>query len=313
VSEQVIKSLGIIGAGNQGPKIAFRCARYGLEAKLYDKSPEAVSRAQANIEAWCGESLSDAQAEQLKRRISFADSLAECVAEVDLAIEAVHENVDLKRIIFNEIDQTAPAKTLICSNSSSLPCSRFADEVNRQNKIFNINFSQPEKDTDLLVEVMRGRHTSPETMLAAEEFVRAIEMVPIITYREIMGFSFNRLWRAIKKEVLYLADQGFSDPQDIDRAWMAQFGTPFGPFGLIDIVGLEVVRDIENQYYQDSGDELDKPPQILDRMIEAGKLGVKSDQGFYSYPDPAYKDPQWLKKQGPYKEDIASKLAEIKE
>ena len=308
-----IKSIAIVGAGNQGPKIAFRCARYNIAAKLYDKSPEAVSRAQENIEGWCKNSLNKAETNDVKGRIQFVNSLVQCVKDVDLAIEAVHENVDLKRLIFAEIDQAADARTLICSNSSSLPCSRFADTTKRQDKIFNINFSQPEKDTDLLVEVMRGRETSAETMLSAENFVRSLRMVPIITYREIMGFSFNRLWRGNQKRSSVPGGPGLFGSHDIDRAWMAQFGTEFGPFGLMDIVGLEVIRDIENQYYQDSGDESDKPPNLLDHMIEAGKLGMKSNQGFYSYPNPSYQDPKWLKKEGIYKEDIASKLAKIEE
>jgi 3-hydroxybutyryl-CoA dehydrogenase len=188
-----------------------------------------------------------------------------------------------------------------------------ADALSRQEIFFNINFSNPHEPTDKLVELMRGAQTSNETLIAGAKFVRSLNMVPIVTYKEIMGFSFNRVWRAIKREVLHLVDQGYSDFQDIDRAWIMEFGTPFGPFGLMDIIGLDVVRDIEKQYYLDSGEERDKPPKLLDVMIDQGKLGVKSGEGFYAYPDPAYKNLHWLNKQGTYYEDISVKLLGGKE
>lgn len=135
----------------------------------------------------------------------------------------------------------------IQTNSSSPPCSQMANSLSRPERFFNINFSQPQDSTDKLVELMRGAKTGDEAMIVGEKFVRLLDMVPIITYREIMGFSFNRIWRAVKREALHLVDQGYSDYQDIDRAWMMEFGTPFGPFGLMDIIGLDVVRDIEAQ------------------------------------------------------------------
>jgi 3-hydroxybutyryl-CoA dehydrogenase len=133
-------------------------------------------------------------------------------------------------------------------------------------------------------------------------------MVPIVTYKEIMGFSFNRVWRAIKREALHLVDAGFSDFEDLDRAWMLEFGTPYGPFGLMDMIGLDVVRDIEMQYYFESREERDRPPKLLDDLIANGRLGVKTGRGFYSYPNPNYKDPNWLHKLGPWGEDLTSKL-----
>lgn len=201
-----------------------------------------------------------------------------------------------------------PEKAFICTNSSCLPCSRMADVLDRPERFFNINFSHPQEPNDKLVELMRGAQTSDEALIAGESFVRALNMVPIITYREIMGFSFNRVWRAIKRETLHLVGGGYSDFQDLDRAWIMGFGTEWGPFGLMDIIGLDVIRDIERQYYLDSGDERDKPPAFLERLVEEGKLGVKTGQGFYAYPNPPYKEPGWLHKQGVHREDISQKL-----
>jgi 3-hydroxybutyryl-CoA dehydrogenase len=125
-------------------------------------------------------------------------------------------------------------------------------------------------------------------------------MVPIVTEKEIMGFSFNRTWRAIKREVLHLVGGGYSNFEDIDRAWIMLFGTKWGPFGLMDDIGLDVIRDIENQYYEDSGEERDKPPQFLEDMIGRGRLGSKSGRGFYRHPNPEYLDEGWLTKEPPW-------------
>ena len=112
--------------------------------------------------------------------------------------------------------------------------------------------------------------------------------------KESTGFIFNRVWRAIKKECLTVVDEGVASFEDVDRAWMSLYGTDIGPFGLMDRVGLDVVRDIELVYYRESGDPRDKPPVLLLEKIGKGELGVKMGKGFYVYPDPAYREPGWL-------------------
>lgn len=308
-----IQRVALVGAGNQGPKIAYRCAVSGLTAFLFDTSSEACDRAFEQCETWLKadqvkKQWAAAETENIRARLHRSSSLEECLARADLVIEAVPERMEIKRQVLADIDRLAPPETLVATNSSSLPSSLFADLFRRPGRLFNINFSNPQHETDLLVELMRGPHTADQTLLAGERFVLSLNMVPIVTLKEIMGFSFNRTWRAIKKEVLHLADQGYISPQDMDRAWMMDFGTTFGPFGLMDIVGLDTIRDIENQYYRASRDESDKPPAMLDRMISEGRLGVKSGQGFYSYPDPDYQKTAWLRKEGPWESDLAARL-----
>ena len=111
----------------------------------------------------------------------------------------------------------------------------------------------------------------------------------------LTGFVFNRVWRAVKRECLHLVAQGVASFEDVDRAWMIMTGGDVGPFGLMDMVGLDVVRDIERVYYGESGDPRDAPPQMLLDKIARGELGVKTGKGFYTYPHPAYEDPDWLK------------------
>lgn len=306
-----ISRVAIVGAGTMGPKIAYRCAVSGLETFLYDKYPQVLETAMGCIRGWMAEKvaggqLSAEEAESAQARLHACASLKECVADVDLVIETVPENLELKRQVFAEIDRLAPFEALICTNSSSLPCSRIADATGRPEKVFNINYSNP--TDDLLVEIMKGTQTTRETITAGERFVRSCGMVPIVTLKEIMGFSFNRIWRAIKRECLHLVADGYSNFEDIDRAWMLEFDMSFGPFGLMDIVGLDVIRDIENQYFFDSRDERDRPPQFLEDMVSQGRLGVKSGRGFYTYPESEYKQDSWLRKVPPWTPDQAMSL-----
>jgi 3-hydroxybutyryl-CoA dehydrogenase len=303
MSGTAIKSVGVVGAGTMGSRIAYRSAVSGLETYLHDAFPEALDRAMAALQMWLNDrvsrgELTTAGAGSAWSRIHRCENLEECVADVDLVIETIPENVELKREVFAQIDRLAPPHVLIATNSSSLPCSRLADATQRPEKVFNVNFSDPRVDD--LVEVMKGAQTSEETLATGVTFVRTLGMVPIVTYKEIMGFSFNRVWRAIKRETLHLVADGYSDFEDLDRAWMLEFHVPYGPFGYMDRIGLDVIRDVEMQYYLDSGDERDKPPQMLEEMVAQGHLGVKSGRGFYTYPNPAYEQANWLRKEPPW-------------
>ena len=217
--------------------------------------------------------------------------LEDCVREADWVIETVPEDLELKRVVLARIGAAAPAEAFIASNTSSLPGSRLAESTGRPGRFTNMNFGTPE---DLKVEVMGHPGTDPGTTEAAKRFLRRLGLVPIVARREIQGYPTNRIWRAVKKESLHLIAGGYLNAEEIDRAWMLDWGTPLGPCGLMDIVGLDVVRDIENVYYEASGDPSDRPPGFLDRMIERGELGVKSGKGFYTYPSPAFEREGWL-------------------
>ena len=142
---------------------------------------------------------------------------------------------------------------------------------------------------------MRGTATSDETIERVRQFALDIGMAPLVVRKESTGFIYNRVWRAIKKECLHLVDDGVASHEDVDRAWIIAHGTPEGPFGRMDRIGLDVVRDIEMVYYGESGDEADAPPKLLLDLIARGELGIKAGKGFYSYPDPAFREPGWLR------------------
>jgi 3-hydroxybutyryl-CoA dehydrogenase len=150
-----------------------------------------------------------------------------------------------------------------------------------------------------MVDVMEGTRTLPQVTKKGINWVRSLGCIPLTVKKELLGFCFNRVWRAVKREVLGMWAKGFVDFRDVDRAWMIFNGMKespdrFGPFALMDKVGLDVIYDIEMVYYNDSKDPKDHPPKELKEKIERGELGVKSGEGFYSYPDPEYLSPGFL-------------------
>jgi 3-hydroxybutyryl-CoA dehydrogenase len=231
--------------------------------------------------------------ESMLEQIRFEANAAEAVRGVDLVIEAVPERLEVKRMVFGELDKICGENTIITTNSSSIRVSLIEDATMRRDRVLNTHFySFPWRSR--IVELMRGTMTSDKTVTSVGEFMRSIGMVPLFVRRESTGFIFNRVWRAVKRECLHLVDEGVASFEDVDRAWMCIYGMDIGPFGLMDRVGLDVVRDIENVYYGESHDLRDAPPRLLLEKIEEGELGVKSGKGFYSYPNPIYREPGWL-------------------
>jgi 3-hydroxybutyryl-CoA dehydrogenase len=297
-----IRKVGKIGLGVMGTNVVWACAVNGLETYVYDQSPEQLQRALERLRGWFRDGrLSRMEAEAALERVHPCTSLEEAVGDVDLAFESVYEDLDIKRKVHAEIGRMAHPRALMGSNASSLPCTPLAEASGRPEKFFNMNFTDPQ--VEKLVEVMWNPRTSEETKGAAIQFARDIKMVPVVTQKEIMGYAFNRIWRAIKKEALFLVDRGHSDPESIDRAWMLIFGTPYGPFGLMDRIGLDTVQKIEMRYHDASGDERDRPPKVLNEMVERGLMGEKSGKGFYSWPDPAFRQPGWLLMEPPWTPD----------
>ena len=145
-----------------------------------------------------------------------------------------------------------------------------------------------------IVDIMGGSRTTHEVLAEGKAWVQSIGCVPLEVKKETLGFCFNRVWRAIKRETLYLWAEGFVDFRDVDRGWMIFSGMAIGPFGLMDKVGLDVVYDIEMIYYNESKDPKDHPPEALKQMVERNELGVKTRKGFYTYPNPEFEKPGFI-------------------
>ena len=287
-----VKSVAVLGAGTMGTQIGWRCAQHGYSVRLVDSCPQALPRAAGSLRQRSESSpptVEDGPASFA--RIVFTSTLEDALPEVDLVIESVPENLDLKRRVFGQMDRLCPPATILASNSSSLRMSKIELEVQHRERVCNLHFYQlPTR----LVEIMRGSGTSEATTRRVQRFCRSIGTIPIVLRRESTGFLYNRIWRAIKRESLRIVAEGVATPEEVDRAWMLAWNAPRGPFGWMDLIGLDVVRDIENVYFEESKDATDKPPHYLDEMLARGELGQKAGRGFYAYPNPAFENPSWL-------------------
>ncbi len=283
------KPIAIIGSGVMGTKVAWACAKSHLETRVYDIDFAGLELAKERAIGWC----SKEEREAVENNFIPCQSLKQALDGVQLAFENVPEKLELKVRVLKEISTLLPAETYMGTNASSITCTPLAQASNRPEQFFNLNFSDPLESP--MVELMGSKQTASETIQFAKDWSKGIGMVCIHVKKEQLGYSFNRLWRVIKQETLRQLDQGYATPEGIDRAWMLSFGTNAGPCGIMDEIGLHTVLSIENIYYQDSGDERDKPPRILEDMVAAGKLGVLNGQGFYNYPNPTYKEPGFTK------------------
>jgi 3-hydroxybutyryl-CoA dehydrogenase len=227
-------------------------------------------------------------------RLRRTTSLEEAASEADIVIEVVKEDLALKREVFAALDRICPPHTILATNSSSLRISRIESATGRPGKVLNTHFVQPVWKHPF-VELMGGSATSTESMESVKTFMESMGLLAIMVRKENTGFVFNCIWRAVKKESLRLLDQGVASVEDIDRTWMIQMESDLGPFAMMDRIGLDVVRDIEQVYFEESGDPRDAPPRVLEQMIDRGELGMKTGQGFYSYPGPAWCKPGFLK------------------
>ncbi|MDP2900910.1 MAG: 3-hydroxyacyl-CoA dehydrogenase family protein, partial [Candidatus Bathyarchaeota archaeon] len=236
----IIERVCVFGAGTLGWQIALQCASHAHTVNLYDLSPVALRNAEQHIsnelESWVNAGSISAEAkESTVRRIRFESDPKKAVKGVDLVIEAVPEKLELKRKVFRELDAVCDADTIISTNSSSIRVSLIEDATRRMDRVLNTHFySNPWRSR--IVELMKGRMTSDETMTRVGGFMRSIGMLPLVVRKESTGFIFNRVWRAVKRECLHLVDDGVASYEDVDRAWMSYYGTKMGPFGLMDKV-----------------------------------------------------------------------------
>lgn len=296
---QKIKRVSIVGTGSLGTQIAVCAAHFGYEVSAYDPDGEAFHRACKSLRSRMENGIEKRilipdQFNSGKDKIRLYGVLAESLNNADLVIEAAPEDLELKRSIFSQMDALTPSGAILATNSSSIPVSRLESATTRPEQCLNLHFYQPLLGVNM-VDIMGGTKTTKEVFHAGREWVRSMGCVPLTVNKEIFGFCFNRVWRSVKREALHMWAEGYVDFRDIDRGWMIAYGTPFGPFGRMDIVGLDVVYAIEMSYFNESRDPKDLPPEALKAKIEKNELGVKTGRGFYTYPDPEYGRSNFLK------------------
>jgi 3-hydroxyacyl-CoA dehydrogenase len=294
-----IRNVAVIGTGTLGTQIAVHSSFHGYDVSAYDADPKSLERVLGMIKVRISNSnrkpaISLKEIQRQAKKIRISSTLEEAVGGADLVIEAIPENLILKRRIFKQIDSTAPERAILATNSSSIPVSRIEGATRRPEKCLNIHFYSLDLGRNI-ADVMGGRKTTPQVLEAGKEWVRSLGCVPLTVKKELLGFCFNRVWRAVKRETLHMWAGGYVDFKDIDRGWMVWTGMSQGPFGIMDAVGLDVVYGIEMVYYNESKARRDHPPAALKRMIDRNRLGVKTGKGFYTYPNPEFKDPKFLK------------------
>ena len=280
-----IKSMFVVGSGLMGAGIAQVSAQAGIEVYLNDMSEEALAKAKKNI-AWSVGKFAEKgkiseDVDTVMNRIKTVSNFDTC-KDVDLAIEVVFENLEVKQEIFKSLDQACGPNALIASNTSAIPITELAAVTNREEQVLGIHFFSP-VPMMMAVEVIKGMGTTDETAQAGKEYVLQIGKEPIMVNRDIAGFVINRINFPSNIEAMRLVEQGVASCEDIDKGLRLGSGRKMGIFETGDMVGLDVSYGAMMATYKETGDPRFYPPLLLRRKVKAGHLGRKTGKGWYEY------------------------------
>jgi 3-hydroxybutyryl-CoA dehydrogenase len=294
-----IKKILVVGMGTMGQKIALQCARFGYEVIAYDAFPTSLENAQKRIPAFASDlvakqKMTPESAQSALSRIHYTSS-PEDGADADLLSESVLEDPDLKAKVFAQFNQICHPQTIFTTNTSTLLPSMYAEATGRPDRFAALHFYGVFDHQ--LADVMPHPGTSPEIVELLYAFAKRIKQVPLVFSKESPGYIANAIFGGMNDVAIKLAlVEKVASVEDVDRAVMLHLGMAFGPFGLMDQVGLDTVWNVMQSKAKISGDP--GAQQFADEFkrnyIDKGWLGAKSGRGFYTYPDPAYLRPDFL-------------------
>ncbi|KAH7178587.1 hypothetical protein DER46DRAFT_622191 [Fusarium sp. MPI-SDFR-AT-0072] len=278
----VLTSVTLIGAGTQGRRLAFMWSSRGNDVHLVDGQEAQLQASIKAIEEF-RQSSSNRNASWGRIITHSPESLREALQVAWLVVECVPEQIELKTKVISELDTIAPRDTIIASNSSSYSCSEILKGLNLRNesRFLSAHSYWPPETPE--IEIMGHETTNPSYITLMMEQCKAHGFSPFHVKSPSMGYIYNRIWAAIKREALLAASEGAATPEEIDDIFKGVLKTPKGPFEQMDVVGLDVVLDIEQHYADARGNIPSAPREYLQKFLDEGNLGVKSGRGFYDY------------------------------
>ena len=281
----MIQTVGIIGAGTMGNGIAQVCAAAGLSVVMVDISDAAVNRGLSTVGGSLErlvkkEKMSAADREATLKRITGTTDRAK-LADCDLVIEAATENEELKVKILKDLCATLSPRTLVATNTSSISITKLAAATDRPDRFIGMHFFNPVPVMALL-ELIRGLQTSDDTHAKALDFAKRVGKVAI-TAKNSPGFAVNRILCPMINEAIFALQEGIATAEEIDAGMKLGCNHPIGPLALADLVGLDTMLSVMEVFYKGFNDPKYRPAPLLKEMVDAGHLGRKSGQGFYTY------------------------------
>ncbi len=291
-----IKNITIVGGGNMGMRIALNCAMNNYNVIVYDILPDFETSAKTLLNSFTkflieGKKIAEENKEEILKRISYTTDINEATKNPDLISESVIEDIDIKKKVWLQLGALCPKDTIFTTNTSSLLPSTFAEETGRANLFCGLHFHDVFRA--VIVDIMPNPKTEKQVVELLVDFAKSIQQIPIVLKKENSGYIYNAMFIPWLASACNLRANDVASIQDIDRAWMVNSRTKMGPLATCDFVGLDtmyhVSKGIQNEVSQQNA------KYIKENFLDKGKLGIKSGEGFYTYPNPKYLEKDFIK------------------